>query len=413
MSAIRHAFRRTFCRSPLTAALLLAVPLFAAAQEAPAPASSTSTMDMGAMSGMDHASMQGMDTSGMSDKPALAPKKAKRASKSTGAESKADASTHVVDHDSMQGMDMGAMPSAPAQPKTPTPASPQTHGHEGGAQSAMEHGSMAGMGQGAMPGMQHGAMPGAGHGSMRGMTMGPMQGGSPPPDARSPDYSDGTAYGPMKGMDMADNAPFGMLLFDQLEYANGRDANSQIWEAQGWYGTDSDKLWMRTEGDRSNGRIENADVEGLWYRAVAPYWGTQLGLRQDFGDGPGRSWAAFGVEGLAPYWFELAATAYVGQSGRSAVRLRAEYELLFTQRLILQPEFEVNLYGKDDPARRIGSGLSDAEFGLRLRYEIRRQFAPYVGVLWSRRLGRTADYAREDGRSPFDRQFVAGVRIWF
>jgi copper resistance protein B len=271
--------------------------------------------------------------------------------------------------------------------------------------------AMEGMNHGAVQGMDHESMQGMG--AMSGMTMGPMQGGRPPPNARSPDYSDGIEYGPMKGMDMADNAPLGMLLIDQLEYTNGKNADGLSWEAEGWYGNDANKLWVRTEGDRSGGKVEDADLEAFWNHNVATFWSTQLGLRQDFGEGPARTWAAFGVQGLAPYWFELEATAYVGDAGRTAARLRAQYELLVTQRLILQPDFEVNLYGKDDPARRIGSGLSDAQLGLRLRYEFSRQFAPYIGVNWNRRIGTTADYAREDHQPLLDRQIVVGVRVWF
>ncbi len=270
-----------------------------------------------------------------------------------------------------------------------------------------------------MPGMDHGGMDmtpqtakGMDHGAMSGRTKGPMQGGSPPPNARSPDYSDGVGYGAMKGMDMADNAPLGMLLIDQLETFHGKDGNGQTWEAQGWYGNDTNKLWIRTEGDRSRGKLEEGDVEAFWNRNVATYWSTQLGMRHDL-SGPGRNWVAFGIQGLAPYWFNLEATGYVGPAGRTAARLRAEYELLFTQRLILQPEFEVNAYGKSDPGRRIGSGLSDAQLGLRLRYEIRRQFAPYIGIVWTRRLGATADFARDDQQAIFDRQWVVGVRLWF
>jgi copper resistance protein B len=290
--------------------------------------------------------------------------------------------------------------------------------------SGMDHASMPGMSPEAMKGMDHasmnhGAMPKkdqggmAGMGAMPGMTIGPMQGGNPPPDARSPDYSDGVGYGSMQGMDMADNTPLGMLLIDQLEAFHGRDANGQNWEAEGWYGNDANKLWVRTEGERSRGELDDGDLEAFWNHSIATYWGTQLGVRQDLGEGPKRTWAAFGVQGLAPYWFELEATGYAGANGRTAARLRADYELLFTQRLILQPEAEVNLYGKDDPQRRIGSGVSDVQFGLRLRYEFHRQFAPYIGVNWVRRVGTTADYARQDHQPVLDRQIVAGVRIWF
>ena len=244
------------------------------------------------------------------------------------------------------------------------------------------------------------------------MKMGPMQGGRPPADARSPDYSNGIGYGSMKGMDMADDASVSRLLVDQLELTHSGEANGQLWEAEAWYGNDRDKGWLRTEGERRSGELEDADIEALWNHNVATFWSTQLGARQDFGTGPRRSWAAFGIEALVPYWFEVEATAYAGSSGRTAARLRAEYELLFTQRLILQPEAEVNLYGKSDPERGLGSGVSEVQLGLRLRYEIRRELAPYVGVSWIRRTGTTADFARQDHEPATEWQVVAGLRLW-
>lgn len=240
-----------------------------------------------------------------------------------------------------------------------------------------------------------------------------MQGGAAPDHARSADYSDGLVYGDMPGMDMLDAKPLGMLQFDQLEAFHSRAGNGQHWEMQGWYGTDANKLWVRSEGEREGGKLGDGDIEALWNHAVAPFWDTQLGVRHDLGPGPARNWAAFGVQGLAPYWFELSTTAYAGPNGRTAARLRVDYELLFTQRLILQPELEVNAYGKADPQRRLGSGVSDASFGLRLRYEFSRQFAPYVGVTWTQRYGGTAAFARAANQPAFDRQWVAGVRFWF
>lgn len=247
---------------------------------------------------------------------------------------------------------------------------------------------------------------------MPGMSMDSMQGGSVPPDARSPDYSDGVGYGALKPH-MHGKRAIGMLLIDQLEAVGSRNGNGQSFELSGWYGRDINKLWLRSEGELSHGKITDGDVEAFWNHAIATYWGTQLGARHDMGEGPSRNWLAFGVEGLAPYWFNLEATGYVGASGRTAARLRASYAVLFTQRLILEPELEFNFYGKDDPARRIGRGLSDASLGLRLRYEIRREFAPYIGINWVRRIGTTAAYARADGQCVFAPQFVAGFRIWF
>jgi copper resistance protein B len=217
----------------------------------------------------------------------------------------------------------------------------------------------------------------------------------------------------MHNMDMNDSASYGMLLVDQLEYTHGYGGNGPQWEAEAWYGHDSDKLWLRSEGEGSRGRIEQGDVEALWSHAVSAFWNTQLGIRHDLGVGTHRNWAAFGVEGLAPYWLELEATGYASNEGRLAARLRAEYTMRFTQRLMLQPEFEINLYSKADPAQHLGSGVSDTELGLRLRYEITRQFAPYVGVVWSRRFGTTAAFARMKREPVFDRQFVAGIRFWF
>jgi copper resistance protein B len=315
------------------------------------------------------------------------------------------ASSGMGDMKGMKGMNHSAMQGMPM------PATPASSAAPAGDMSGMDHASMPGMSPEDMKGMDHAGM--AGMGAMPGMTMGPMQGGSPPPNARSPDYSDGVGYGSMQGMDMADNTPLGMVLIDQLEAFHGRDANGQTWEAEGWYGNDTNKLWVRTEGGRSRGKLDDGDLEAFWNHSIATYWGTQLGVRQDLGEGPKRTWAAFGVQGLAPYWFELEATGYAGANGRTAARLRADYELLFTQRLILQPEAEVNLYGKDDPQRRIGSGVSDVQFGLRLRYEFHRQFAPYIGVNWVRRVGATAGYARQDHQPVLDRQIVAGIRIWF
>jgi copper resistance protein B len=394
-------------RSALLAALL-ALPLAATAQSAPA-SSSTSPTDMSSMPGMDHGHMPGMTmpaTASSTAKPATKPP-IKKTTKHPVPFSSTPAS-HGMD-----GMDHSAMPGMPMPAKPATSAAPT------GDMSGMDHSSMPGMSPGAMQGMDHGAMPEkgqgnmAGMGAMPGMTMGPMQGGSAPADARSGDYSEGVAASPAQGLHMHGNAPSGTLLIDQLEAFHGRDANGQSWEVQGWYGNDSDKLWIRSEGERSGGTLEDGNLEAFWNHNVATFWSTQLGVRHDFGEGPARTWAAFGVQGLAPYWFELEATGYVGASGRTAARLRAEYELLFTQRLILQPEAEINLYGENDPQRRIGSGVSDAQFGLRLRYEIRRQFAPYIGVNWVRRIGTTADYARQDHQPVLDRQIVAGVRIWF
>jgi copper resistance protein B len=217
-------------------------------------------------------------------------------------------------------------------------------------------------------------------------------------------------------MEMDDRSRFAMLKVDEWERAFADHNDSTVWNAQAWYGGDFDKLWLRSEGERET-NVTDARIEALWDHAFANHWDWQLGVRRDFGSAPGRSepdrsWAAFGVQGMAPYWIQVAATVYVGGQGRTAARLRAEYEILLTQRLILQPEVELNLYGKGDHARGIASGLSDAELGLRLRYEIRREFAPYIGVV--------RKYRADGGQggfglaaAPSQTQCVFGLRVWF
>ena len=234
-----------------------------------------------------------------------------------------------------------------------------------------------------------------------------------PPDPPSSELGHMTYRSMVDMMDMDDKAPIGKVLLDQLDWRDADGATAFAWDVQAYYGTDYDKLWLKTEGERASGTTADARLEVLWDRIVGRWWSTQAGVRHDFGEGPSREWLALGVQGLAPYFFELEATAYLGDAGRTAARLEADYELLFTQQLILTPQIELNLYGKDDPERRIMSGLSDAEISLRLRYEIRREIAPYIGVAWVHRFGRTADLFRAAGEDASDVEALAGIRIWF
>lgn len=212
---------------------------------------------------------------------------------------------------------------------------------------------------------------------------------------------------------MDDTRPFWFLLFDQLEVGDADHGSAQTWDVHGWYGSDYDKLWLRAEGEREGGRTEHAELNLLYGRAFAPWWEFVAGVRQDFRPGPSRTWAAVGVQGLAPYFFEIEATAFLGESGRTAFRLEAEYEVLLTTQWILQPLVEVNAYGQSDPARGIGSGLSSAEAGLRLRYEIRPEFAPYIGLTREWNFGQTRRFAEAEGEHGGDWRFVAGLRFWF
>ncbi len=246
-----------------------------------------------------------------------------------------------------------------------------------------------------------------------GMNMGSMQGGSPPPDARDPHaYSGGYDFGPLK-LRLADEHNFFSLLIEQLESVRTRDNTSAAYDLQAWYGRTYDRAVLKAEGRIDGGKFEETRTELLWGHAIAPFWDTQLGVRYDGGEGPNRSWLAFGIQGLAPYWFEVEAAVYIGDEGRSALRLDASYDLLLTQRLILQPKIETDFYSKRDAERGLGSGLSELAVALRLRYEIRREFAPYVGVEWARKFGETEDFARAAGKDAKETRFVAGLRFWF
>jgi copper resistance protein B len=214
-----------------------------------------------------------------------------------------------------------------------------------------------------------------------------------------------------QSMQMNDAAPLGMLWLDQLEWRAAAAGNAAAWQGEGWYGGDYDKAWLRTEGESSALRSD-ARMELLWDHALARWWNIELGAREDFGTGPARSWAALGVRGLAPQGIAVEATVYAGDASRTAARLKVEYELLFTQRLVLQPEMEMNLYGRADAARDSGKGLGDFAVGLRLRYELRREFAPYAGVVWTRRYGAAGGFAGTAGADLNEVSVALGLRVW-
>jgi copper resistance protein B len=216
----------------------------------------------------------------------------------------------------------------------------------------------------------------------------------------------------LHGHAVHDGAPNFMVQTDQLEWRGTRDGGMS-WENRSWVGGDVNRFWLRTEGEADNGRIENAFATGLWGHGFARWWDVVGGVRQDFGPGPSRTWAAIGIQGLAPYWFEVEATGYVGAGGRTHVRVEVEYEFLLTNRLILQPLIEAEVYGKADPARGLGAGLTSLETGLRLRYELRREVAPYIGVTWERKFFGTGDFARAAGKNVSDARLVFGLRTWF
>jgi copper resistance protein B len=202
------------------------------------------------------------------------------------------------------------------------------------------------------------------------------------------------------------------ILLDELE-ARDEKGDPLSWDLSFWAGHAFNRLAIRTEGDRHDGSNERAELQVLWAHTVARWWDVVAGARADFDPGSSKNWAAFGVQGLAPYRFALEATTFIADGGDTAGRVEAEYELLITQRLILQPQVELNWYGQSDPERGVGAGLSNAEFALRLRYEFRREIAPYVGLVRERRFGATADLARVAGADTDDTSLALGVRLRF
>lgn len=284
----------------------------------------------------------------------------------------------------------------------------EAHSHATETEPEAEHADHSGMNHGAsvpedMHGMDHSTMdedlpPDA-------MPLEPI------PEFTQADWA--AAFPDVDGHAVHDTTVHSFWLFDRLE---GWEADSGVglgWELTSWTGTDLNRVWLRSEGERVDGTTESANLEVLYGRAIARWWDLVAGIRHDFGDGSSQTFAAVGIQGLAPQRFELDATAYIGQSGQTAAQLEAEYDILLTNRLVLQWQGGVELHGQDDRRRGVGSGLSTVETGLRLRYEFRRDFAPYIGVAWDRAYGGTADYRALLGGDVDDTCIVAGVRIWF
>lgn len=365
----------------------------------PAPGASSSSSGQ-SMADMDTSSMPGMQMPAekAAQKKPAPPRKGRKTSP-------APASPAGMKRmKGMQGMGTGASGTQHThKPTSPTQPTEMQHLHFGNM-----------IGVRPRPGGLTEGMHGMGMSAMEGMEMGSMQGGSSPPNARSPDYSDGYRYTDMPGMAMSDCAELAMLYLDQLEYAHDNHGRSgAFFDADAWYGEDFNKLWVKAEGEYAKGALEDLRTEALWDHAITSYWDTQLGLRQDSGRAPGRTWAALGIQGLAPFWFDTEATFYVSGQGRTAARVQFEYEEPLTQRLVLQPKLEANFYGRSDPQRGIGAGLSDTELGVRLRLHFGREYGPYIGVVWRQRYGRSAEFARSEGYPASELQFVAGLHVWF
>ncbi|MEK9212982.1 copper resistance protein B [Sphingomonas sp. 2378] len=250
------------------------------------------------------------------------------------------------------------------------------------------------------------------HAAMSGMANGPQPVGDAPPPAPPSDRAADRFYDPA-AMAVADRRMrmehggmrFSQILFNlaEVQIRDGRD--SYRWDGEGWFGGDIDRLVIKSEGEgRLGARIGAAEVQALYARAIDPYWNLQAGLRQDVGAGARRTYAVLGVEGLAPYWFDVEGALFLSDKGEVLARAEAWIDQRITQRAILQPRVEMNLAAQDVPEQGIASGVSNLELGLRLRYEIAREFAPYVGVSWERRYGP----ASGGGAA-----LALGIRTWF
>jgi copper resistance protein B len=219
-------------------------------------------------------------------------------------------------------------------------------------------------------------------------------------------------FGHMGEMHLDD--PFLWLLrTHEFELRDVRGDAAFYWDAEAWAGKDLDKLWLKTEGAREGDDFPEAEVQLLYSRAVTAFWDLQAGWRRELGGGPDRDWAAIALRGTAPGFLDVDASLFLGTAGRVALHLRAAYDLLLTQRLIVAPSLELDVHARDDERRAIGSGIPRLVAGIRLRYEIRREFAPYIGISWMQHFGETADLVRRRGEPADDLQAVAGVRFWF
>lgn len=333
------------------------------------------------------------------------------------------------DMSAIPGMDRGQQPAAdphaghdmsamPGMNQNGDQAVQPMQGHDMSAMPSMHHSQM--------PDMHHSQMPGMKHGDMAGMKMGPRGTvkpvtGTASPPAPPSDHAADLIWGPdaMKGSRAAlrteqGGQTFYMVLFNLAEYQARGGRDGYRWDGEAWYGGDINRFVAKTEGEGTFGNgVESAEVQALYSRTIGPYWNLQGGIRYDFRPNPSRTYATFGIEGLAPNMFDLEAAAFLSDKGDVLARIEGYYDQRLTQRFILQPRAEFNLAAQDVPRDGYGLGLIDAELGLRLRYEVRREFAPYVGISWERQFGDTARFSRARGEGTGGFSFVAGVRTWF
>lgn len=288
--------------------------------------------------------------------------------------------------------DMSSMPDMDmATPGSPAPADPHA-GHD-----------MSGMA--GMPGME-----------TPDTEIGDAPAPAPPTDHAADVLFDPAEMARSRGALRRENGAFSgsMILFDLAEYQARSGGDGYRWEAEAWFGGDINRLLIKSEGEGSFGKpIEDVEVQALFSRAISPFWNAQVGLRYDISPNPSRTYAVLGVEGIAPYWLHVTGQLFLSDKGDLRARVEGSYDERITQKLIFQPRVELNFSAQDMPGIGVGSGLTSFEVGGRLRYEITREFAPYIGVEWSGRTGDTARYARLAGEKPNAVNFVAGIRFWF
>jgi copper resistance protein B len=235
---------------------------------------------------------------------------------------------------------------------------------------------------------------------------------TPPWVAEVTDEMRQAAFPDVQGHAAHDRHVNGFVLFDQLEWRSGNGPGTLSWSNTGWVGGDIHRLWFRTEADVTDAGADDGRVHALYGRAIARWWDVVGGVRQDVQPGA-QTWLAVGVQGLAPGFFDVEATAYLSDEGQTAAHLEVEYDVLITNRVVLQPVVEMEFYGKSNASIGVGSGMSSAAAGLRLRYQLTREFAPYVGVAWVKALGDTANLADDSDLANGAPRLVTGVRVWF
>lgn len=255
--------------------------------------------------------------------------------------------------------------------------------------------------------------------TMAPMTSASMQGGAAPDDARDPHaYSGGYEYRGMAGWEETDEITYSKVMADQLEYRNNEGNDTLRWDIQGWRGTDYNKFWAKLEGENeTSSNTGEVELQTLYSRAIAAFWDFQIGARYDRAYSSAstndRFFAVIGFQGLAPYWFDVEPALFISEEGDVSARITSTYDVLFSQRLILQPRLEVNAAASEARKYDVGKGLNDIQFGLRLRYQFRREIAPYIGIAWQKLFGDTADIARADNARTFNLSLISGIRLWF